>query len=397
MKLFLQMGHGMRPCALELIAKWKEGTAIISPRDMNYNAIKKFAQEVKAINGKVLFDPQFYLPRADHEGLLNHSYWPKDYSTQEFTDTNLTTMINEIWKNYNKEIGTDAFILPGCYAEEITDSWFEYQEKIIDISKAIDTDRPIFATIALSEAVLNTEDQLHTLLARVEEWSIDGFYVIADHTSNPYLVDNPNWLANLMDLTVGMKLLGKTVIVGYCNHQNICLALSKVDAIASGTFLNVRKFSLSKFRASDEDSISRRSVWYYSPQTLSEFQLQFLDLAHRQKILDILKVDPSFDSTFSEVLFSGAKPTDTAFSEKPAFRHYLQCLKLQVEQASRNSYEETYDGLIIQLATAEKILSELKKKGIRGKYRDFGDIIDVNTGALAFFNNIRGFALKQNW
>jgi hypothetical protein len=74
---------------------------------------------------------------------------------------------------------------------------------------------------------------------------VPGFYVIAE-TPSAYLVENPVWLANLL-IVSGLKLLGRSVLVGYCNHQMLGLAATKADVIASGTWLNVRAFPPEKF------------------------------------------------------------------------------------------------------------------------------------------------------
>ena len=71
MDLFLQMGYGMMGHAKELIKKWHGGTVILSPRDMTLLQMEKFSKEIKNNGGEILIDPQFYIPRADHEKLIN--------------------------------------------------------------------------------------------------------------------------------------------------------------------------------------------------------------------------------------------------------------------------------------------------------------------------------------
>ena len=95
------------------------------------------------------------------------------------------------------------------------------------------------------------------------------------------------------------------MIVGYSNHQMLCLATANIDAIASGTWLNVRSFSLNKFHDSEDDDTSRRAKWYYCPQALSEYKIPFLDLAYRAKILGQMAPDRQFLSNASDILFWG--------------------------------------------------------------------------------------------
>ncbi|MGV2391402.1 MAG UNVERIFIED_CONTAM: hypothetical protein LVR29_34725 [Microcystis novacekii LVE1205-3] len=98
-----------------------------------------------------------------------------------------------------------------------------------------------------------------------------------------YLVNDPMRLVNLMDLCAGIRLRGLTCIVGYASHQLIPLVLAKVNAIASGTYLNVRNFTTDKFdQANDE---LKESLFGILPNCLSEYKKEFLDLAKKAGVL----------------------------------------------------------------------------------------------------------------
>ncbi len=65
-------------------------------------------------------------------------------------------------------------------------------------------------------------------------------------------------------------------------------SVAKVDAIASGTWMNLRSFPPAKFRASYDDEIKQRAIWYYCPQALSEYKLFYLDIAKKLGKLTLL-------------------------------------------------------------------------------------------------------------
>ena len=75
--------------------------------------------------------------------------------------------------------------------------------------------------------------------------------------------------------------------------------------------------------------MSRRALWYYCPQALSEYKIQFLDIARRVGVLDMMRPDASLGSTYADQLFSGAMPTSIDWGEPRSFRHYLACLHAQ--------------------------------------------------------------------
>jgi hypothetical protein len=108
---------------------------------------------------------------------------------------------------------------------------------------------------------------------------------LIEHPNGDCIVQDPVWLANALELAAGLRFLGKTVVVGYAIHELLCLGAAWVNAIASGTWKNVRAFSPDRFLAADEERIERKAVWYYAPASLSEHKPAFLDMAQQRGVL----------------------------------------------------------------------------------------------------------------
>jgi len=396
MNLYLQFGHGMMGLCESLTEKWGGSTTILSPRDLKHSQMVSFTKRLAKLNGRVAIDPQFYMPHADHVRLTTHSFWPDDYQTSLFSSSEIRRMLNDLKTNYNDAFSSSFFILPNAYCSEVNDIWYDYNTEIINCAKLLNISQPIFITLCLSHDVICSEEQVHLILEYLEEWDIDGCYIIAEPPKNSYLVENPLWLINLLDLCAGIKQLSKSIVMGYCSHQMLCLALSQVDAIASGNWLNVRSFNTEKFYIAD-DSISRRSTWYYCPQALSEYQITYLDVAQRVGKIDELRTHSSFNSPNSDVLFSGVQPSSVNFNEREAFMHYLQCLKIQAINSSKSTYLDTRESLKIQLETASTLLSYLISSGVRGRNRDFSKVLDINLSAIDVFDQMRGIMQNYRW
>jgi hypothetical protein len=175
------------------------------------------------------------------------------------------------------------------------------------------------------------------------------------------------------------------------------LVLAQCDAIAAGNFLNVRWFQPEHFETNDNDSKSRRTTWYYCPQALSEFKVAYLDVAKRADILDTLAPPVSMTNEYSAVLFGGAMPSLTNYTESDSFKHYLHCLKIQCETAVRSSYKATRDFQFAQLETAARLINGLHNESIKGQNRDFGEIVDVNEAAIQLFDKEFNFVMSQEW
>jgi len=274
MDLYLQLGHGMMGYCKEFISQWGEGTVILSPRDLTEKQTKKFATDINKINGKTLFDPQYYNPRADHHKLTKWSHWLNEFETSQFSDnTYLEDKFNSI-KEINDYCNTEAYIIPASMCDEVDRFWIDKQELFLDKAGSYFNDKEKYITLPLSFDVITDEKSIEKLIDISLKWDIDGYYIVPE---GGYLENDANWLVNLSLLVAGLKLQNKKVIVGYSSHQMLSLACANVDAIASGTFLNIRSFNTGKFDNPEMGSISRRAVWYYSPQTMSEYSKKALD------------------------------------------------------------------------------------------------------------------------
>jgi hypothetical protein len=398
MDLYLQFGYGMMEHCRFLLSSWGGGTAILSPRDLTDKQLKRLGEEIVGLpGGEVLLDPQFYLPHADHKKLCQHDYWPNGYDTTVFWQgPPLSALLRDLSK-LNRDIGCKRMILPGLFAPTVNEDWLETQRAILEESRATVGDFPLIATIALSaEAVKNTE-QVSLLLEQAEAWRAEGYYVVCEHPDGQYLVEDPNWLANVLDIAAGLRLNGGEVILGYCTHQMLLASSAKVNAIASGTWMNVRSFPPEKFVTTYEDEIKQRTTWYYCPQALSEYKIPFLDIAHRLGVLGLMAPPPNLDGGYVAYLFSGAQPSTVGFTEQAAFRHYLHALRAQTKAIDQTTLDTAVKSHEKSLDAAEILLQRLTASRISGQLRDFRQIVDVNRAALALFTSLRGPILKRMW
>lgn len=393
MDLYLQFGHGMMGYCKELITKWGEGTVILSPRDLTEDQTKKFSKELSSINGNTLFDPQYYNPRADHEKLTQWSHWFNDFDTALLSDTKyIEGRLNAI-KNINDYCNTSAYIIPSQICEVVDRFWIESQNLFIDKASQIFFDKERYSTLALSFDVLTDEKSIEKIIDISEEWDVDGYYIVPE---GQYLEDDSYWLINLAQLVAGLKLKNKKVIIGYSNHQMLSLACANADAIASGSFLNVRSFNAGKFDKPDPNAISRRSTWYYCPQAMSEYGLRALDRAFDNKVIDKLKPYGKTNE-YVDILFSGARPTSIKFGDRLAFKHYLNTLKQQCLLAKKDTFENTIEHHQKLSDYAYDFIRRLEVDGVRERNRSFKDLVDLYQDVLFKLNKERGGLLKRQW
>lgn len=398
MRLHLQFGFGMMEHSKELVKDWRGGQVILSPRDLTDDQLDRLASSIRSLaGGSVLLDPQFYLPHADHDRLREHEYWPATYSTGSFFGgPALSTLIGQLTL-LNGRLQTRGFILPGLHADRVTSEWLETQRLVLEEARAQAGDRPLFQTIALSDVASRNTADITSLIEHCADNVADGYYVVVEHPGGDYLVDDPNWLANIVDLCAAFKLQGSSVILGYCNQQMLIAALAKVDAVASGTWMNVRSFPPEKFKAATEDDMKQRATWYYCPQTMSEYKVPFLDIAQRQGLLqDMYPLTPIVLPKIED-LFAGGQPSTIGLTEQVAFRHYLHCLRAQAAAMHQSTFDATADEYRLLLDNAESLIARLNRVGVRGQMRDFARVIDSNRAAVEVLIADRGPILRRRW
>lgn len=396
MQLYLQFGHGMKKLSRDLLDAWRGGGVFLSPRDLDQVQLEQVAKAAHKAGAEPLLDPQCYVHDADHHRLTGHDYWRKyqAHSTGSLlTGTGCGEVLHELGE-LNRHLGLSRHIVPGLLANPVDRDWLTLHEQLIGAARKQLGDA-LLATVALSAESVRDEEQIEAVVERAADWPVAGFYLVAEAPG--YLVDDPVWLANLLILASGLKLLGKEVLVGYGNHQLLCLAAANADVVASGNFLNVRAFSSGKFYMPAEDDISRRSVWYYCPQALSEYSPPFLDIAQRNGMLDLMKPDPTLESTYSDGLFAGPQPSSVGWREPLPFHHYLTCLRGQCEQVAAKSFDSALQKQDELLDSAEQLNKRLKKEGVFAKQRDFTPIFDVNRSALITLQKTRGARLRREW
>ena len=398
MELHLQFGFGMMEHCRHLLTEWGGGTVVLSPRDLNDKQLRTLAADVAEIEGGgTLLDPQFYVPYADHERLCSHDFWPDDFASGSFFQgPEMQSLVRQVIE-LNRDLGTKAVILPGMLADPVDDLWLAHHESFLTTARDLAGDMELYATLAIGADAARSREQVTLLLDAATRWGADGYYIVCEHPNGEYLVQDPIWLAHVLDLTAGLRFTGAQVILGYCNQQMLVAHIAGANAICSGTWMNVRSFPPGKFSKDYEDEIRRRATWFYCPQALSEYKIPFLDVAYEQGVLDLMKPSPELDGGYVAPLFSGVQPSSVRFSEQAAFRHFLCALRGQARALDAAGYDEARQMHSELLNDAEDLLRTLGSNGVLGANRDFTDTLDVNRAALAMLDKQRGPLLRRRW
>jgi len=270
----------MKALTLDLSKKWNGASVILSPRDMTPDQMIMWSKDFEKAGVRCYFDPQCYCPKSELKRLVQYTYWDCNLNTNlQSSENKIDMQIKEI-KRYNDIAKSKAYILPSIlnnYDSKWADRFILQSKRFIDSAHKVMNDKPLFTTLAFpKDFLVQSEATIEPILHEILDWDVNGYYFIAEALDRKYLIDNPMWLSNVLHICATLKIAGKKVIYGYGNHQLLPLSLLKADAMASGTWLNVRSFTN---RFIDLDEQKRKSTWVYYPEALSEYKLAFLDWA----------------------------------------------------------------------------------------------------------------------
>lgn len=397
LELGLQFGFGMMEHCRFLVRSWAGGTVVLSPRDMTPAQMAQLSADIVKAGGDVLVDPQLYLPKSNHQRLTSHDHWPNGGGLH--SPTELPRVLNALVER-NRECQAHQVILPGTLANRVDGAWISTNDLLLDAAAraGIGAEQNIL-TVALGNDAVRDNRQVELLIEAIDRWTASAIYLIVEPPAQSYLVGDLTWITNVLDIVASAKLAGKRVIVGYANQQMLVAACAGADAICTGTWMNVRSFTQGRFLSLEDDEIKQRSTWYYAPHLFSEYKIPTLDIAKKIGLLDHLRTPPSYGSDFGEALFTVPQPSLAGFTEQHAFRHYLQSMRVQAEEFSRPTFDQSLGSYRSALDQAEETLLALRQKSITGQQRDFmgAECIDANRAALQVLEQNHGPRLRRMW
>ncbi len=371
----------MKSLQREFVEKHPGTGVILSPRHCKHDQAQRYVVEISQAGGRVLFDPQFYNPRTSRESITEYPYWTTNietFSTQDFTHDCAEDFCSRVLAYQISELNVDEAILPGRYANALTESWFETQFSIANTALVEQIDIPVYSTIALGPDVIATAETLDWVIDEAIMWPTDGVYMVFRHpNSDRFLIHDDVFLYNILNALLSLEIAGKKVIVGYANQQMLITAAVGVHGLATGNFRNVRQFNPEIF-APEEDKIRTPAVWYYDSKSLGEFRIQELELAYRRGMQELF----SSGSPFDQLLISASSPASVRWGQRLAFQHYLYCMHLQWTMLQSYPRADRAQTVIKMLDDASSRMDVLKDRGFNLGSRSFVSALEPSLSAV---------------
>ena len=337
MRMILQQGYGMMALNKEFSSKYNNIEVILSPRALQSGQrpqrLKEHANEIKKNGGKILFDPQFYQPRTNLDKILNFPYFEQlDYKTTSFMGEEAKQFSKNVINFQKNTLGVDEYIIPGTFSNSFSEDWIQQQEDLMYGGLSSGIDGIFYQTISIgSDFVL--DERFSDFIGFLVLSKVNGYYLTLRKPNEEPFVSNSVYLYNLLDAILSLKLSGKKIIIGYANPQDLMFASVGLDGIATGNYQNVRNFNPDMFFMDEEESIKRRSTWYYDNNTFSEFKPEQLALAQNRDKLHLFQPSNAYTAEYL-----GANPiTSYLWNESMNFKNYLYSMYLNCNDISSSA------------------------------------------------------------
>lgn len=298
--------------------------------------------------------------------------WVRDLPTD---DAKIADAIRQCLDLQNK-LGVEAFILPAPLTIDINTSFdveLDWMERGMETAKALDANRPVYASIALSDTTVRGPDPwsnplLDIVLDQVTARGVLNAYVVLEQSNEEgYYCTHPHSVGALLRLCDGLKSAGVTrIMIGYAGTAGLLTLAAGADAWTSGWLRSERRLKLADF----EDPTGRAFPAYYSHPLAGELHLENdLDNAVAKGFLPRLADETSASKGLLAALRANKKSSVVAewqhrMGNTPSSReHFLLASARETNALAAMSPAQARDATKAWLEKAEVLATDLYSVG----------------------------------
>ena len=178
------------------------------------------------------------------------------------------------------QLGVEALILPAPLTVDMGtpfDAELDWLERGLAIAQRVEADRPVLASVALSDTALRGVDPwenplLDLILDQVTARRVDGVYVVLEQANEDgYYCTHPNTVGALLRLCNGLKHGGiGRIVVAFAGTAGLLALVSGADSWTTGWYRGERRLRLVDF----EQQEGRAVPAYYSHPLGGELHMQ---------------------------------------------------------------------------------------------------------------------------
>lgn len=264
MAAYLQMGHDSWNL-IDDADVGKYAGIVLSPVNDGPTSVRDRLTRIGAARAdmEVILDPQLYNPAANRGLLSEWSYYPVDFETADHSDPRW-------WASRGREVVADAANLglqavctPAFLSRRYDDDYYRF---IVDIGNEVRVEASRAGLDTLLTVIIPIRDlanpvRAYEIASIVSSSDCDRVYLtflVEDIAQREPILDTAG-LATAVHL-LRLLSLQLRIHVAFCSHDLVMWKFSGATDVSTGKFMNLRRFSPSRWQ--EDDTVGRiNSYW----------------------------------------------------------------------------------------------------------------------------------------
>jgi len=363
---------------------------ILAPSHMERNDVLGLSNEIKNIS---IFDPQFFLPNTQIRALSSYDFFPdrvaNGFQTNEFGEE-LCEECAERCVRFQIDSNFNKIIIPTRYLTGMPPSFIEQQNRLfvtpfLNALESASNSKPVLLQLVLNDNMVKNEDYASDLLNWITSiQGISGVYLITDINPRQKQLKDIEFLLAYLKFIDALRNNDLYVLLGFQNIESILLSIADPNAIAIGSYENLRMFNIRNFEIREPGVVRGPNPRIYVSQLLQWIEYNY--------VLPIRRVmgEHFFDENhYHATVF---QPTYRWHFLKPElYKHFFLVFSEQMKLIGNVDGRNRYEFVSELLAHAWRNFSRLQEAGIVLDQSNDGSHIPTWITAANLYANHKGW------
>ena len=391
-RLYHQLGHRYTWSLSSLQDDNCGDGAIIAPR---YMAPAKVTALNSTLRRKSFFDPQFFLPGTSRGKLTEYDFFPAivadGFSSTEYGEEAARESA-ELCLGFQEQNDFEYLVIPTRVDENTPSKYIESQMELfvhpfLAAYRDLDSQQEILLQLILSDRMLKDEAYRAAILNWVTSLEeLAGVYLIVHRPPGRKQLQDIDLLLAMLMMTSALRRAGLEVVLGYLNSEALPLLVADPTAVATGSYENLRIFSIRAFEDAGSTTMRGPNARVYVPRLCQWIEYPYVD-AVKRVIPDVAEFFE--ESPYHVEMF---KPSyNWHFTKPEPYKHYFYVFSRQFRELASLHGIDRFDAVVETIERARAEFRQLADSGIVFGVDNDDQHVAIWLTALNLFRRERGF------
>jgi hypothetical protein len=263
MAAYHQMGHDCQNLLGEEGLSGFAG-AILSPVNDDFGKMQSIVAAHSRPGFEMVFDPQLYFPNSMRGKLPTWPYFPTDVDTVDIASMTWWETLIAGYAHVLRDILPHAACTPAVVARSYSPDYYVLNRNVADmLARDLQAERiAVIQTVLVKLSDLSQPARAREIASIASGANTDRvFLVLVTDTAPRRELTQTEELKNAMRLIHDLEVAGVRVLVGFSSSDIVLWKAAGATDCASGKFMNLRRFTASRF-ADEEEGGGQVSYWF---------------------------------------------------------------------------------------------------------------------------------------